>query len=190
LLTQKKKKKKDESCSNATINEKVHQLEHTLGLLDATFYYLNIPHPTYDEKKEARHAVEALSKQWSDIGLSVTLKAHVMEQHVVPFNNKYGLGDKEESFIESGHQIGIKENRRYQGMTNFQKITEASLKARTILTHPLIMQQNQKVLQRTKRKRPDRVTESNEGGKKLKSDNIKEENEQKKSSMSITLQHS
>jgi hypothetical protein len=43
-----------------------------------------------------------------------------MEQHIVPFNNKYGLREKEESFIESGHQIGIKENRRYQGMTNFQ----------------------------------------------------------------------
>jgi hypothetical protein len=73
--------------------------------------------------------VEALSKQWRDIGLSVTLKAHIMEQHIVPFNNKYGLGDKEESFIESGHQIGIKENRRYQGMTNFEKKMEASLKA-------------------------------------------------------------
>jgi hypothetical protein len=66
----------------------VHQLEHTLGLLDATFYYLNIPHPT-DEKKEARHAVETLSKQWMDIGLSVMLKDHVMEQHGVPFNKKY-----------------------------------------------------------------------------------------------------
>jgi hypothetical protein len=77
--------KKNETCNDTAINKKVQQLEHTLGLLDAAFYYLNI-----------------------------------MEQHIVPFNNKYGLREKEESFIESGHQIGIKENRRYQGMTNFQ----------------------------------------------------------------------
>ncbi len=42
------------------------------------------------------------------------------------------------------------------------------------------MEQNQKVLQQTKRKRPDRVTESKEGGKKIKSDNIKEKKEAKK----------
>jgi hypothetical protein len=113
--------KKNETCSTVTVDEQIKQLELTLGLLDAAFYYLNIPHPNDDEKKKAKDAVEALSKQWREVGLSVTLKAHVMEKHVVPFNDKYGLGDKEESFIELGHQIGIKDNRRYQGMTNFQK---------------------------------------------------------------------
>jgi hypothetical protein len=115
------KSKKNETCDNATINEKIKQLEHTLGLLDAAFYYLNIPHPTDDEKAKASQAAEALSKNWRDVGLSVTLKAHVMEKHIVPYNNKYGLGDKEESFIEQGHQIGLKENRRYHGVTNLKK---------------------------------------------------------------------
>jgi hypothetical protein len=110
----------------------------------------------------------------------VTLKAHIMDQHIVPFNNKYGLGDKEESFIESGHQIGIKKNCRYQCMTNFEKKMEASLKVQTILVLPLVIEQNQKVLQQTKRKHPDRVTNSKEGGKKIKRDNIQDKKEQKK----------
>jgi hypothetical protein len=76
-----------------TINDKIHQLELTLSLLDAAFYHLNIPHPTDDEKIKASFAVEDLSKQWREIGLSATLKAHVMQQHIIPFNNKYGLGD-------------------------------------------------------------------------------------------------
>jgi hypothetical protein len=135
--------KKNETCDGSAINEKVQQLEHTLGLLDAAFYYLNIPHP---RKKKAGYAVEAVSKQWRNIRLSVTLKAHIMDQHIVPFNNKYGLGDKEESFIESGHQIGIKKNCRYQCMTNFEKKMEASLKVQTILVLPLVIEQNQKVL--------------------------------------------
>ena len=46
--------------------------------------------------------------------------------------------------------------------------------------HPLVIEQNQKVLQQTKRKCPDRVTNSKEGGKKIKSDNIQDKKEQKK----------
>jgi hypothetical protein len=57
------KSKKNETCDNATISEKIKQLEHTLGLLDAAFYYLNIPHPTDDEKAKASQAAEALYEQ-------------------------------------------------------------------------------------------------------------------------------
>jgi hypothetical protein len=70
-----------------------------------------------------------------------------MEQHIIPFNNKNGVGDKEELFVELGHHIEIKENHWYQGMTNFQKKREASLKAWTMQTHPLLVEQTQRVLQ-------------------------------------------
>lgn len=80
-----------------------------------------IKNPTDEEKQEASDTAKALSKHWRDIGLSVTLKAHVMEQYAVKQNNKYGLGDKEESYIEQGHQVGLKKNKRYQRITNFQK---------------------------------------------------------------------
>ena len=174
--------KKDETCTDEMIDEKVKQLELTLGLLDAAFYYLNIVHPTADEKEKASQAVSALSRHWRDIGLSITLKAHVMEQHSVPFNNDIGLGDKEESFIEAGHQIGLKENRRYQGLTNFQKKMEASLKARAISTHPLIIQHNDSVYERTRRKFSESIpNEKKEPGKKrVKREAEKEEKEQKK----------
>jgi hypothetical protein len=113
--------KKNETYNNATINSKIKQLELTLGLLDADFHYLNKPHPTNDEKAKSSQAIEALTKHWRDISFSITLKAHVMEQHIVVYNNKYGVGNKEESFTEQGHQIGMKENWRYHGVTNFQK---------------------------------------------------------------------
>jgi hypothetical protein len=51
----------------------------------------------------------------------MTLKAHVMECHACDSNDKYGTGDKEESFIEQGHQVGAKENSRYKCLTNFVK---------------------------------------------------------------------
>jgi hypothetical protein len=69
-------------------------------LLDAAFAYLNIYYPTMEEKEKTEEAVKALSSHWRNVGLSVSLKAHVMEKHVCEFNSNYGVGDKEESFIE------------------------------------------------------------------------------------------
>jgi len=49
----------------------------------------------------AQQAVKTLMKYWrEEAGLSVSLKGHVMEKHVCDFNNAWGVGDKEESFIE------------------------------------------------------------------------------------------
>jgi hypothetical protein len=59
--------------------------------------------------------------------IGITLKAHIIEQHIVVYNKKYGISNKEEFFVEQGHQIGMKENRGYHGVANFKK--EASLKA-------------------------------------------------------------
>jgi hypothetical protein len=48
---------------------------------------------------------------------------------VCDFNDAWGIGDKEESFIEQGQQVGIKDDRRYFGMTNFEKKTESMMRA-------------------------------------------------------------
>ncbi len=31
-----------------------------------------------------------------------------MEKHVCTFNEKWGIGEKEESFIEQGHKLGLR----------------------------------------------------------------------------------
>jgi hypothetical protein len=135
-------------------------LEHTLGLLDAVFSYLNIYYPTSDEKMKAREAVEALARHWRINGLNVTLKAHIMEKHVCDFNDKYGIGNKEESFIEQGHQVGIKDNRRYQGLTDFEKKTISTMKARSVASHPLVRINQQNIHQNTRRKRIETLIKS------------------------------
>jgi hypothetical protein len=74
-------------------------------LLDGAFAYLNIYYPNEVEKKQAKEAVAALSTYWRKIGLSITLKAHVMEQHAYSFNGKFRVVDKEKSLVEQGHQM-------------------------------------------------------------------------------------
>jgi hypothetical protein len=49
---------------------------------------------------------------WSSLGLSVTLKAHIAEDHVCGQIRDYkGIGDYNEEFVECLHQEGIRTNR-------------------------------------------------------------------------------
>jgi hypothetical protein len=111
------------------------------------------------------------------VGHNVTLKAHIMEKHVCGFNEKWGVGDKEESFIEQGHQVGIKDNRRYAGPTNFEKKTASTLKTRAAATHPLVVACKDKVLRYSKRKLPN---PKSDGVKKIKKEKVKEEKDIKR----------
>ena len=175
--------KRDSSCEVTIIEEKVRTLEVTLGLLDTAFAYLNIYHPTEEEKTKAEEAVMALANHWRNIGLSVTLKAHIMEKHVCEFNRKYGIGDKEESFIEQGHQVGIKDDRRYHGLTSFEKRTESTLKSWAITSHPLVKERQVKVLMRSQRKRSAPTTNEDEHTKPtvyIKKEETKEIKEEKR----------
>ncbi len=67
-------RKKDETCNDATMHDKLDELEQTLGLLDAAFSYLSILHPIDEQKREAREAVEAISMNWRMNGLSISLR--------------------------------------------------------------------------------------------------------------------
>jgi hypothetical protein len=53
----------------------------------------------------------------------------VIEKYANEFNMKWSIGDKEESFIEQGHQIGLRDSRHYAGLTNFVKHTKFAMKA-------------------------------------------------------------
>ncbi len=90
-------------------------------MLDAASAYLNLIHPNTNKKQKAREATDTLLATQRKANLSITLKALIMEYHVCDFNKKWGTGDKEESFIEQGHQIRARESSRYTRLTNFLK---------------------------------------------------------------------
>ncbi len=73
------------------------------------------------------------------------------ETHVC--NDAYGIGDKEDSFIEQGHPVGIKDDRRCYGLTNFVKETQSAMKAQSVSSHPLVKENQVKVVASSRRKR-------------------------------------
>jgi hypothetical protein len=166
------------------------EIERVLGLLDAAFAYLNICYPNDIEKKQATEAVTTLLHVWGKVGLNIILKAHIMEQHACSFNDKQGVGDKEESFVEQGHQVGAKENSRYAWLTNFEKKTKSILNARLQAMHPLVTQHKLEVQKKSKRKRSDQgyaAIKSIKEEKKIKREyymsNCKEEEEKQEEGM-------
>jgi len=172
--------KKDNSCDEREIEEKLETVENTLGLVDAAFAYLNMLYPTEDEKQQARQAVNTLMSYWRNkTGLTVSLKGHVMEKHACDFNDSCGgLGDKEESFVEQGHQVGMKDDRRYMRLTNFVKRSDSTMRSRAVSSHPLVKERQEKVAASTKRKR---ASGENEGAKtRMKNEAVKKEKEQKR----------
>jgi hypothetical protein len=92
------------------------------------------------------------------------------------FNMKWGVGDKEESFVEQGHQIGLRDNRHYAGFTNFIQRTESTMKERCNATHPLVLQQQQWVVQQMKCTKSDH-TEKVQPAKRSKLEHTKHEKE-------------
>ncbi len=53
------------------------------------------------------------------------------------------------------------------------------MKARTFATHPLVIEQNRKVLEKTKRKCRDDISNDEVGKKKIKKEIVKEEKQQR-----------
>ncbi len=54
--------------------------------------------------------------------------------------------------MEQGHQVGAKDNSHYARLTNFVKKTESTLNAWQQSTHPLVLQQQQKIGKATKKR--------------------------------------
>ena len=59
---------------------------------------------------------DAALKLWRQLGLSVTPKLHMLEDHCIDYMETYGfLGEFDEEFVECAHQTGVKNNMRTKG---------------------------------------------------------------------------
>lgn len=69
-------------------------------------------------------AMPTLSQVWIDtLDISVTPKAHLLlDGHAAEQHERLrGLGDKTEDFVEKGHQIGMRDDRRTWNMANWEQ---------------------------------------------------------------------
>jgi hypothetical protein len=91
----------------ATVKSKVEDFFKIFGLIDAAFASLMAIDPNLSELVTAEKSVGILMKECRRQQIPMTLKAHVMEHHVIETHRKLkGLGNKDESFVEKLHRYG------------------------------------------------------------------------------------
>ena len=101
-----------------------------------------------DEAKKAVRELEALIasalKQARAIGISMTPKWHLLEDHILDQhiwlvkNGWGGIYWLDESFVEQAHQEGVKEDRRTQGVKGHEAQQTAQLKAEERASNPKV----------------------------------------------------
>ena len=75
------------------------------AMQNAVYGNLRIVHPTKKELEKTRVSIEAMDKQWSEMGFSDTPKAHLLFLHTPDDQKRWkGLGDKTEDALERIHQ--------------------------------------------------------------------------------------
>jgi hypothetical protein len=92
-------------------------------LADEIFSLLRGINPTKEELDRLEKSIKLCRKIWVDeLGISCTPKMHILfdghefEQH----KRLKGIGDKEEDFVEKGHQGSIRDDRRTWCMRNWE----------------------------------------------------------------------
>jgi len=67
--------------------------------------------PATELLSEAAAFLEAGLKYWRILGLSITPKIHMLEDHVlVKMQVEKGLWNKDKEYVEQAHQMGLKYN--------------------------------------------------------------------------------
>ena len=142
--------------SNAEIDRICAQYADLFTCMDGAFSALRTENPTCQDVDKAREFVTKTMERWRSIGLSVTPKAHVFEDHAVEKMNDYldfgGLFDMLEDFVELSHQEGARLQHQFRSMPNFEQKHNAIHRAERVQTDPVVKRN----LQRMRKKREDK----------------------------------
>ena len=141
--------REEDGMTDDDIKELCKACSNLLHTLDATCSrFLKWCMKWDDEAKKAVRELEALIasalKQARAIGISMTPKWHLLEDHILDQhiwlvkNGWGGIHWLDESFVERAHQEGVKEDRRTQGVKGYEAQQTAQFKAEERASNPKV----------------------------------------------------
>jgi hypothetical protein len=144
----------DRASPNHEIEEQCGIYTEALGQFVALLSLLRIPNGKVAEAdivNAQTHAKKAM-ESWRKYGLSVTVKAHLLEDHVIDMMTRLnGIGDFMEDFIEQTHQFGDADERRSNGLQNGTLSVNLHSKWEHVKNNPLVAMETVAVTKGTKR---------------------------------------
>ena len=124
-------------------------------MLEGATYFMRKPNGlvTDDDIEKFQEFVDAVMLKWRALGLSITVKAHLLESHAYSQMLYYhGIGDFIEEFVEQLHQFTKRHKRRMGRLSDFKKESDAIAKVKRIESNPLVMGERSRIAELTKRK--------------------------------------
>jgi len=125
-------------------------------LLEGLIHYMKLPNEvvTEKDKTDLERFIKLTMKMWRALNLSVTVKAHVVESHLLSQIEMYkGLGDFVEEFIELLHQDTKRFRRRMGHLPDFEQQSSAMIFWNRLENLASVQDEQEKVLSGSKLKR-------------------------------------
>jgi len=106
------------------------------------------------KEEETRKGISMGLKMWQDLGMSVSPKLHVLEDHLLSQLSLFkGLGDYNEDFVEQAHQVGIHGEARTFALKDRKRVAEIHCRNEHKRTLPAIKNIQAAVAEKSSRKR-------------------------------------
>jgi hypothetical protein len=124
---------KHDECelTDEQIKEMMHHYTLLYTELGSCFSYIRQILPTDEDLLHLKMSINNARKLWKDVlAISCTPKAHALfdghayEQH----ERLQGIGDKLEDFVEKGHQLGIRDERRTWNIKNWETMQRSQIR--------------------------------------------------------------
>jgi len=126
--------KRDEcELDNNSINALCQHFKMVFVLWDGAFLLARTKYPTSEHSQKYQQFIDAAVIGHVNLGLTITLKVHLMFKHVrcQMDNIKGGLGNKMEDWIEKSHQVGKQLRARFRTIKNLQDRANARVRVFT-----------------------------------------------------------
>ena len=111
----------EERCSDAEVIEVTSKFADVLKVWDAVFSIARVPSGRITAENVAllRQLIPEALRLWKELGLGVLPKPHAVEDHLrLQVEQKRGIGDVGEDFVEQEHQTGIKDDGKTRNAPN------------------------------------------------------------------------
>jgi hypothetical protein len=122
----------DDECelTQQDILNTMKEYRRMFTLLGSAFSLLRQILPSNSDLQTLEKTIDEADKVWKKLGISCTPKAHgLFDGHTLEQHTRLrGIGDKGEDFVEKGHQLGLRDERRTWNIRNFEKQQRSQLK--------------------------------------------------------------
>ncbi len=136
------------------IKEVCEKYKHLFQAMEGVFHLMRKPNRLVKDgdAEDLDRSIKLTLETWRALNLNITVKAHLLETHVLSQFQKFGgLGDFIEEFLEQRHQYTKKRKRAMGGVADPQKRYDGIAKLNRLHNLSSVKEAQNSVLQASKR---------------------------------------